>query len=116
MISGVPSVEVLGVHRVDAPEPCHLVEVLIRDSTGPVDLAHFTQDASPLPRSEWQVPYDEHLVSETGAGSLWRWRRTGHGSATRGSPSSCTTSTSNGAFARRLARSSSRQSLQPRPT
>lgn len=51
IINGVPEVEVLGAHPVEAPEPCHLVEVLIRDSTGPVDLAQFTQDASPLPRS-----------------------------------------------------------------
>lgn len=72
MVGDVPYVEVLGVHAVDAPDPCHLIEVVIRNCSDRVDLAEITQDGSPLPRSEWQAPYDEHLVVQGELVSLWQ--------------------------------------------
>ncbi|HEU5065802.1 MAG TPA: hypothetical protein VFT86_07925 [Gaiellaceae bacterium] len=52
-------VEIIGVYPVrDAPEPCYLVEVDVRDSPG-FNAGELTQEAPGKPRESWQAPYDE---------------------------------------------------------
>jgi hypothetical protein len=58
----MPEVEVVGVHPIEAGEPCHLMEVVIRGASG-VDLARFTQADESLIRDDWQVPYDERVLA-----------------------------------------------------
>jgi hypothetical protein len=67
----VPSVEVVGVYAVDAPESCHLIEVIVRDSDGRFDLGGFTQRDDLLPRSDWQVAYAEKLLDPLGEAVVW---------------------------------------------
>lgn len=57
---------VVGVYEVAAREPCHLVEVLLRDLDAAVDVAAFTQPIPGSPRDSWQVPYDEWLLDAGG--------------------------------------------------
>lgn len=59
-------IEVEGVYAVEAPCPCHLVEVVIRDYTGPIKLSEFTQEAPGQPRMMWQVPWDERVLNADG--------------------------------------------------
>lgn len=63
----VPDVEVIGVHPIEADEPCHLVEVVIRESTGDVSFDEFTQADDSSSRSDWQVAYDERVLSPDGS-------------------------------------------------
>lgn len=62
-------IRVLGVHPVEeALEPCHLVEIAVDGVSAP-DFGAITQEDLGRPRVEWQVAYDERLVSETAPGS-----------------------------------------------
>jgi hypothetical protein len=63
-------VEIVGVHPVDGPEPCHLVELIIYDCEGEVDLSGFTQEDPGQPRDNWQVPYLEHYLNTEGTSVL----------------------------------------------
>jgi hypothetical protein len=66
-----PTVEAIGVHLVEAAEPCHLIELLVHNSPGAFDVAGFTQPLAGEPRSNWQVPYAEKLLNQSGTGVLW---------------------------------------------
>jgi hypothetical protein len=82
----VPTVEVVGVYPVVAAEPCHLVELIVRDSDGPFDVGAITQADPAHPRSEWQVPYDEKLLTSNGDDVLHDpWRGAGEPSWWTGS-------------------------------
>ncbi len=59
-------VEVVGVHPVDAPEPCHLIEVVIRHAPDLINLSDFTQEIPDLPPANWQVPWDERYLDALG--------------------------------------------------
>jgi hypothetical protein len=60
-------IDVLGIYAVEATEPCHLLELLIRDHVGPVDMSQFTQAVPGQPRSLWQVPWDERVLTADGS-------------------------------------------------
>ena len=65
MMTEPARIRVLGVHPVmEAPEPCHLVEIAV-DGTDAPDFDAITQENPELPRAEWQVAYDERSLSET---------------------------------------------------
>jgi hypothetical protein len=66
----MPSVEIIGVYPVDGPEPCHLIEALIRDCDGAVDLGGFTQEVPGQRQENWQVPYLECLLDADGTAIL----------------------------------------------
>jgi hypothetical protein len=60
------SVEVVGLYPVpEAPEPVHLIELLVRDSPG-FDPAKFVQPDLNEPEENWQVAYDERALNESG--------------------------------------------------
>ena len=61
-----PRVEVVGIYPVpEAEEPCHLIELKIRDSPG-FDISQFEQeDPDQRPRN-WQVAYDARVLNGTG--------------------------------------------------
>jgi hypothetical protein len=63
-------IDILGVYPVDAPEPCHLVELSIRNFVGPLGLSQFTQEQPDQPRTNWQVPWDERVLDAEGASDL----------------------------------------------
>ena len=54
---------VRGVHEVDAPEPCHLIEAELADGTN-FDWGAFTQEVAGEPQSNWQVPWDERPLDD----------------------------------------------------
>jgi hypothetical protein len=63
----VVKLSIIGLHRIhNAPEPCHLIELRIDDCAEVLDLAFITQEVADQPRSNWQVPYDEHLLGSDG--------------------------------------------------
>ena len=56
--------EVIGVYPIDAPEPCHLIEVLLSGDDNSFDWGEVTQEDPTQPKYNWQVAYDEQLVEE----------------------------------------------------
>jgi hypothetical protein len=62
------SLIIRGAHPVEAPEPCHLVEVELIDEDG-IDWGAITQEVPDQPMSNWQVPWDERPVNTEGS----RW-------------------------------------------
>ena len=64
------TVEVIGVYDVEAPEPCHLVEVLLTGCEGRFDVGDFIQPDNG-PRSGWQAAYAEKLLSSGGDALTW---------------------------------------------
>jgi len=54
---------IIGVYPVDAPEPCHLCELEVPAGTPEIDFSDITQPVAGQERSNWQVPYDERLIS-----------------------------------------------------
>jgi hypothetical protein len=67
----VTTVEIIGVYLVDAPESCHLVELVLRENGVPVDVGQFTQPVADRPADEWQVPYGEKLLDPDGVTVTW---------------------------------------------
>src|SRR5688572_4981561 len=60
------SIEIVGVYPVpEAPEPVHLIEVVVRDSPG-FDPAAFVQPDPDQPEENWQTAYDERALKESG--------------------------------------------------
>ena len=57
------TIEVRGVHSVEASEPVHLIDVAIRGAFHEVDWGAITQELVGQPRENWQVPYDERELS-----------------------------------------------------
>jgi len=61
-----PQAKVIGVHPVQADEPVHLVELLIEGDVTEFDIGDVTQEVPGQPKSNWQVPYDERVIEESG--------------------------------------------------
>ena len=59
-------VEIIGVHPVEAKEPCHLVELWIRDCAGSAEMSDFTQADPNTTSSNWQVPWDDSFLNADG--------------------------------------------------
>src|SRR5215831_8422838 len=60
---GSMRIEVLGIHEVQAPEPCHLVEILVVGDTPEGVIASITQECPGQARDNWQVPYEERFLT-----------------------------------------------------
>ena len=60
-----PRARIVGVHPVDAAEPCHLCELVVENASYDIEFGEFTQPIVGRDRSYWQVPYDERLISKT---------------------------------------------------
>lgn len=58
--------QIIGIYPVAAPESCHLIEMLIHGSNGPFDVGAITQEDTDQPPENWQVPYDERIISADG--------------------------------------------------
>lgn len=58
--------ELLGVYKVERDEDVFLLECLINCSPQNVDMMSFTQKIAGVPKSSWQVPYEEKYLNETG--------------------------------------------------
>ena len=52
----------IGVYLLDAPEPCHLIEIEFANDASDFDWGEVTQEISGQPRDNWQVPWDEQRV------------------------------------------------------
>ena len=60
-------ISAIGTYHVEeSPEPCYLFEIIIEDFQGEVNVADFTQEVDGLPKDNWQVPWDEHILSDDG--------------------------------------------------
>jgi len=63
-------VEVLGVHPVEADEPCHLIELIVRESTSQFEIGAITQEVPGEPQDNWQVPWDEVVLDADGESTV----------------------------------------------
>jgi hypothetical protein len=63
-------IEIVGVHPVRAVEPCHLIELWVRQLNGDMPMDGFTQEVAGQPHENWQVPYDERVLSLDGTTAL----------------------------------------------
>lgn len=60
------TIQVLGVYPIEAPEPCHLVEIMIRKCDGVIDFSQITQQQPGEPLANWQVPWMESFLDAKG--------------------------------------------------
>ena len=60
-------VEIVGVHKVKATQPCHLIEIIIRNSDKEIDMSCFTQETPGKPESGRQVPYADMFPNSDGS-------------------------------------------------
>jgi hypothetical protein len=58
--------EVVGVHPVEAPEPCYLIELIVHDSNTFFSVDEITQEEADRSPENWQVPWDEHFLNMDG--------------------------------------------------
>src|SRR5260370_15419703 len=59
-----PSIEIVGVHPIQAPEPCFLLEMAVRNLVGEFDFGKITQESPNLASADWQVPWDERMICQ----------------------------------------------------
>lgn len=62
----MPVIEAVGVYRVEAEEPVHLVELLVQDAQGVFKIGDITQVVSGQPADQWQSPYLEVILNAAG--------------------------------------------------
>jgi len=62
----MPSVEVVGVHPIEADEPCHLIEMAICDPDQKFSVDDLTQVIENFGKDFWQVAYDERFLDVHG--------------------------------------------------
>jgi hypothetical protein len=63
-------IEIIGVYPVRANEPCHLVELWVRELYGDLPMCEFTQELADRPRDNWQAPYDERVLDVDGTSQV----------------------------------------------
>jgi hypothetical protein len=54
--------KVVGVHSVEADQPCHLIELIICDPDRAFNVDDLTQPDEDVEESLWQVAYDERFL------------------------------------------------------
>src|SRR5262249_17472648 len=54
--------KVVGVHPVEADQPCHLIELMICDSDRDFNVDDLTQPDENVRKGLWQAPYDERFL------------------------------------------------------
>ena len=57
---------IIGIYRLAVGEPVHLIEAEIKNCQGLFDICEITQKIPSQPRSNWQVPYMEHILNAQG--------------------------------------------------
>ena len=67
------TIKIIGVYPIKAREPVHLIEVQVNDSPGKFDLSKFTQEVPNVDPSNWQAPWDECILDETGEQVIADW-------------------------------------------
>jgi hypothetical protein len=58
--------QILGVHHINAKEPCRLIDVLITNYDDEFDWVAVTQEVPGQPRDNWKAVYDEQLIERKG--------------------------------------------------
>lgn len=58
--------ELLGVYTVEDNPDVHLIELVFDKSPGEVDVGQITQEITGQPRDNWQTPWDEKYLDESG--------------------------------------------------
>ena len=58
-----PKLEIIGVHPIEADEPCYLIEIAVTDPDDRFDWNEVTQEDPAQPHDNWQVAWDEQLVA-----------------------------------------------------
>ena len=61
-----PTYQLIGVYPVQEEDDVYLIELLIKETPINIDISSFVQQNPALPKSEWQVPYDEHYLNYDG--------------------------------------------------
>jgi len=61
------SIEVVGVYPVAVAKPCHLIELVVRNTRGALTLTEFTQEIAGVPAENWQVPWQAQILDPTGS-------------------------------------------------
>ena len=54
--------QVVGVHPVEAEQPCHLIELVISDSDRAFNVEDLTQLDEDIEKGLWQAAYDERFL------------------------------------------------------
>ena len=57
---------VIGIYPIEAYEPVHLIEMIIKNPPHIPDINEFTQEIPGEPRENWPVPYTEYILDSTG--------------------------------------------------
>ena len=59
-------INIIGIYRIKAREPVHLIDLEIQNCQGVFDLSTITQEVPLQPQYNWQVPYMEHILNADG--------------------------------------------------
>jgi hypothetical protein len=57
--------KIVGVYSVAAPEPVHLIELVLQGDIDQFDFGEVTQEEPDKPKTHWQVAYDDQLLDES---------------------------------------------------
>ena len=66
-------VELIGIYKVDKEEDVHLIELGIKTNHGTIEIGEFTQKQDGLDQLNWQTPWDEKFLNESGTKITGDW-------------------------------------------
>ncbi len=59
-------IEIVGVYPIRVDNTVHLIELILHNLNGPIDMADITQEKPGWSRDYWQVPYEERILDSSG--------------------------------------------------
>ena len=66
-------INLVGVYNVDGHSDVHLLELEINSNHANIDIGEFTQKLEGIDRLNWQTPWDEKYLNETGTEVTGDW-------------------------------------------
>ena len=66
-------VDLIGIYTVDGVENVHLIELGIATNHKNIDIREFTQEQNGVDRLDWQSPWDEKFLDDSGIKIIGDW-------------------------------------------
>jgi len=68
-----PELNIIGVYAIPEEQEVKLIEIVINCPPSKIDAGMFTQPEYDIPKSSWQVAYDEHFLNVDGTEIIGRY-------------------------------------------
>ncbi|WP_299214198.1 hypothetical protein [uncultured Aquimarina sp.] len=66
-------IDLIGIYKVESGKDVHLIELGIKTNHKNIDIGEFTQEQHRIDRLNWQTPWDEKFLNDSGIKIIGDW-------------------------------------------